>query len=150
MEQLVFDSGIREYQINGNGVLRFNPSDPNVYGRFFAAMDKIKAVENEMAKKAQALEGTEGQQEGETAVAIMCETDSRMKAILNEIFGMGNDFDKILEGVNLMAVASNGKRVVINLLDALQPIMEAGANECATGEVNAAKLNREQRRAMQR
>lgn len=150
MEQLVFDSGIREYQINGNGVLRFNPSDPNVYGRFFSAMDKIKAVENEMAKKAQALEGTEGQQTGETAVAIMCETDSRMKAILNEIFGMGNDFDKILEGVNLMAVASNGKRVVINLLDALQPIMEAGANECATGEVNAAKLNREQRRAMQR
>ena len=31
MEKLSFDTGIREYDVNGNGVLRFNPSDPNVY-----------------------------------------------------------------------------------------------------------------------
>lgn len=150
MENLIFDSGIKEFNVNGKGVLRFNPSDPNVYGRFVAAIDKIKAVETEMAGKAKALEKAGGESAGEAVIGIMCETDARMKKILNEIFGLDNDFDKILEGVNLMAVAGNGKRVVTNLLDALQPIMEAGAQACADGEVETAKLNREQRRAMQR
>ena len=79
----------------------------------------------------------------------MRETDQRIKRVLNEIFGQENDFDKILEGVNLMAVASNGQRVVSNLMDALQPIMEEGAQACVKSEVDEAKLNREQRRAMQ-
>lgn len=35
MEQLTIDTGLREYAVNGGpehggGVLRFNPSDPNV------------------------------------------------------------------------------------------------------------------------
>lgn len=150
MEQLIFDSGIKEYQINGKGVLRFNPSDPNVYGRFMAAMDKIKTVESQMTEKAKVLENTEGNNTGEAAISIMCETDKKMKSILNEIFGMENDFDAILEGVNLMAVATNGKRVVTNLLEVLQPIMEEGASACANNEVESAKLNREQRRAMQK
>lgn len=149
MEQLIFDSGIKEYQINGKDVLRFNPSDPNVYGRFVEAMDKIKAVEKKMVAKAKTIENKESQESGESVIRIMCETDRQMKAILNEIFGRENDFDKLLEGVNLMAVASNGKRVITNLIEALQPIMEQGAKACAEGEVETAKLNREQRRAMQ-
>lgn len=150
MEQLIFDSGIKEYQINGNKVLRFNPSDPNVYGRFMEAIDKIKAVENEMMEKSKVLENSSDEKTGVAAINIMCESDKKMKAILNEIFGMGNDFDNLLEGVNLMAVAGNGKRVVTNLLEVLQPIMEEGAKACATSEVESAKLNREQRRALQK
>lgn len=150
MEQLIFDSGIKEYQINGNKVLRFNPSDPNVYGRFMEAIDKIKAVENEMMEKSKVLENSSDEKTGVAAINIMCESDKKMKAILNEIFGMGNDFDNLLEGVNLMAVAGNGKRVVTNLLEVLQPIMEEGAKTCATSEVESAKLNREQRRALQK
>lgn len=37
MKQLTIDTGVQEFEINGSGVLRFNPSDPNVYNRFFAA-----------------------------------------------------------------------------------------------------------------
>lgn len=149
MEILNFDSGIKEYKINGNGVLRFNPSDPNVYGRFMEAMDKIKTVEAEAAEKAKAIEGKEGYEAGEAVIHIMCETDRKMKSVLNEIFGHGNDFNQILDGVNLMAMASNGNRVVENLIEALQPVMEAGAKACANSEVDAAKMNRAQRRAMQ-
>lgn len=149
MEILNFDSGIKEYKINGNGVLRFNPSDPNVYGRFMEAMDKIKAVEAESAEKAKAIENKEGYEAGEAVIRIMCETDKKMKAILNEIFGRGNDFNEILDGVNLMAVASNGNRVVTNLIEAIQPVMESGAKACANSEIDEAKLNRAQRRAMQ-
>ena len=72
-----------------------------------------------------------------------------MKAILNEIFGHGNDFNEILDGVNLMAVAGNGNRVVNNVIDALQPILEEGIKACADDEIAQAKLNRAQRRALQ-
>ena len=150
MEQLIFDSGIKEYQINGKGVLRFNPSDPNVYERFFDAVDKIHAVEKEMAEKAKATDVTAQEEAGAIMLKIMREMDIKIKDILNGVFGFDNDFDNILCGVNLMAVASNGNRVVVNLLEALQPIMEAGAKACADKDVAQAKLNREQRRAMQR
>lgn len=149
MEQLIFDSGIKEYQINGKGVLRFNPSDPNVYARFMDNMKKIQKVEKEMVKKAESLNRGSAIT-GEEVLALMRETDKKMKAILNEIFGHENDFDKILENVNLMAVASNGERVITNLIAALQPVMEEGAKACVGTQVDEAKLNREQRRALNR
>lgn len=148
MEQLIFDSGIKEYQINGKGVLRFNPSDPNVYARFMELVPKIHDIENEMNEKAKGID-QKAKTAGEETLRIMRETDRRIKAILNEVFGCENDFEEILEGVNLMAVATNGERVVTNLMDALQPIMETGAQACVKSEVDAAKLNRQQRRAMQ-
>lgn len=148
MEQIIFDSGIKEYRINDSGVLRFNPSDPNVYARFMNATDKIRAVEQEMAKKANALTAEGTDVSGENMVLILRETDAKIKKILNEIFGHGNDFDKLLENVNLMAVATNGERVITNLLAALQPIMEDGAKACVDTEVEAAKHNRDQRRAL--
>ena len=150
MEQIIFDSGIKEYQINKGGVLRFNPSDPNVYERFTRAVDKIRAVEQEMAAKAKILEDKQSENYGAEALKIMREADQKMKKILNEIYGGENDFDVLLENVNLMAVATNGERVVVNLLEALKPIMEEGAKVCVSQQVNEAKLNREQRRAMQR
>lgn len=149
MESLIFDSGIKEFQINGQGVLRFNPSDPSLYGRFVDAMDNIKAVEKEMAQKAKDAETKQGSELGEAMIRIMCETDKKMKAILNDVFGHGNNFDDILEGVNLMAVACNGNRVVTNLLNALHPIMEEGAKACASDAVEAAKMNRAARRSAQ-
>lgn len=148
MERLIFDSGIKEYQMPG-GVLRFNPGDPNVYARFMDATEKIRTVEQEMAAKAKILSDKGAENTGEEVLKIMRETDQKMKAILNDIFGHGNDFDKLLENVNLMAVATNGDRVISNLINALQPIMEDGAKACVSQEVKSAKLNREQRRAMQ-
>lgn len=148
MEKLILDSGVKEYQLPG-GILRFNPSDPNVYARFMESTNKIKQVEQEMAAKAKIISNKKDGNMGEESLRIMKETDTRMKAILNDVFGHGNDFDMLLEKVNLMAVAGNGERVISNLLNALQPIMESGVQACINDEVNIAKLNREQRRAMQ-
>ena len=150
MKNLFLDSGIEEFRLTPNGEpLRFNPGDPNVYARFMELTPKIKTVETEMAEKAKKIDpNADGS--GESVLMVMRETDKRMKEILNEIFGHGNDFDKILEGVNLMAVASNKKRIISNLLESLYPIMEEGARNCVDSEVDAAKLNREQRRAMGR
>ena len=141
---LKLDLGIKEYRLTENGVLRFNPSDPNVYARFLDAEKDIRAVEQEAADKAEA----ETDNTGGTAIRIMAEADGKMKDILNRIFGHGNNFHTILEGVNVLAVGTNGIRIISNLLDALTPIMEQGAKDFADGKISEAKLNREQRRAM--
>lgn len=149
MEKLVFDSGVKEYQIGESGVLRFNPSDPNVYARFMDAMDEIMGVEASLVEKARAMEVSGA--DGTEVLRLMAEADREVKRVLQKVFGPANDFDKILGGVNLLAVAGNGERVLTNLLNALQPIMVAGAEQCAQqqigGAVAKAQLNRAQRRA---
>ena len=148
MDNIIFDSGMRSFCINDSGVLRFNPSDPNVYARFMDAVEKIKSVESEQAEKAKQVD-LNAESAPEEILRIMSETDKKIKGILNNVFGNGNDFDELLEGVNLVAVATNGERVISNLIDALLPIMEAGAKACVQTEAHEAKLNREQRRALQ-
>ena len=147
MEQLIFDNGIKEYKINGDGVLRFNPGDPNVYDRFLDATDKILAVEKDMEDKGKALT----EDDGTGVLKLLAEADQKIKDTLGWVFGKGNDFDEILGGVNLMAVATNGERVITNLLNALLPVLQEGAEACAkqqVGEaVQLAQNNRAARRA---
>jgi hypothetical protein len=156
MEKLNIDLGIKSYQfVEGGAPLIFNPSDPNVYARYMNAMDEIKAVETEMAAKANSITVADDSMEskaeaGAESLRVMEETDRRMKAILNGIFGGKNNFDDILMGVNIMAVTESGDRVINSLLNALTPIMEGGAKSCVEAEVKEAKLNREQRRALGR
>lgn len=144
MDILKLDLGIKEYRLTENGVLRFNPSDPNVYARFLDAETDIRSVEQEAADKANA----ETDNIGGAAIRIMAEADGKIKDILNRIFGHNNNFHAILEGVNVLAVGSNGNRIISNLLEALTPILEQGAKDFADGKIAEAKLNREQRRAM--
>lgn len=151
MEKLNFDSGIREYKINGNGVLRFNPSDPNVYARFMDAMDQIRAVETRLVDKAKEMEtATDREESGAAVLKLMREADKETKKILSDVFGEGNDFDKILGGVNMLAVAGNGQRVITNLLEALQPIMVEGAKNCTKQQTDAAVAQAKQNRAQRR
>lgn len=149
MEKLNISVGIKRYQlVEGGALLSFNPGDPNVYARYMENIPKIKEVEQEMSAKAKTVD-VNAADAGEKTLQLMRETDIRMKEILNQIFGKENNFDEILLGVNLMAVTDSGDRVISNVLEALTPIMNSGAKSCVTTEVSAAKLNREQRRAMQ-
>lgn len=153
MQKLTIDTGVREYQVNGNGVLRFNPGDINLYNRFFEAVPRIEALGTEMSAKAAALDEAAGPAEtrGQDMFALMRDYDVRAKAMLAEVFGPGNDFDALLGGVNLMAVADNGSYVIANLLDALAPIITEGAQRSLDAKADAAArkatANRAQRRA---
>ena len=42
--ELNIDTGVEEFRVNGRGVLRFNPADPNLYHRFFAAGQSLTAM----------------------------------------------------------------------------------------------------------
>ena len=143
MEKIQFDSGLKEYRINGTGVLKFNPGDPNVYARFMEAAEKLQAIEKSLETQARKMEGEDQSQQ---AMKLLVLADRKMKDVLGWVFGNGNDFDKILGGVNLLAVCENGERVVTNLFEALQPILLAGAQAVANEETAAAVKKAKQRR----
>ena len=142
MENIQFDSGIRTYRINGEGVLRFNPGDPNVYARFLEAVEKLKAAEEELTRQAESAKETQ-------IVELMTQADRKMKEILDWVFGGDNDFGAILKGVNLLAVADNGERVITNLLQALEPVLLEGAKRCAAQQAKAAAEKANLRRSRQ-
>lgn len=147
MQQINFDNGVKAYKINEDGVLRFNPGDPNLYARFLDAADKIQEIENNMAAKGKEI----NENDGAGSLRLLAEADRQIKETLSWVFGKNNDFDEIMGGVNLMAVAGNGERVITNLLSALTPILEKGAKKCAEQQigdaVKQAQTNRAQRRA---
>lgn len=161
---LSIDTGLKEFSINGKHTMSFNPADPSLYNRFMEVTEQIYAIEDNFVKKMQSLSleaetvdlpetvDDEGFKTAKRSLAAMKEADAQMKEKLAYVFGEHNDFDEILDGVNVMAVASNGERVITNLLSALTPILEEGikkhADRKATEAVQAANLNREQRRAL--
>ncbi len=143
MEKISFDSGIRQYRMPG-GILRFNPADPNVYARFLDALEQIGSIEQTLVDDARAQSP-----DAQTLVQWMAKADKEMKECLGRVFGEENDFHKLLCGVNLMAVAENGERVVTNLFAALQPILVDGAKRCAGKKVDEAVKKARARRAAQ-
>lgn len=123
MKKIKLDTGVTAVAL-GSGTLRFHPADPNLYVRFQEAVEKLRSVENELVAKA-------ADADGQTVARLLSDADRQMKNLLDWVFGPGNDFDALLEGVNLLAVASNGERVVTNLFAALEPILVDGAKKCA-------------------
>ena len=123
MKKIKLDTGVTAVAL-GSGTLRFHPADPNLYVRFQEAVEKLQSVENELVAKA-------ADADGQTVARLLSDADRQMKNLLDWVFGPGNDFDALLEGVNLLAVASTGERVVTNLFAALEPILVDGAKKCA-------------------
>ena len=138
MEKIQFDSGVRSYRINGGGILRFNPSDPNMYSRFLEAVEKLQEAEKELTRQAETAQAQD-------IVKLMTQADEKMKNILGWVFGESNDFHKLLGGVNLLAVADNGERVVTNLFAALEPVLVEGAKRCAGQQAEKARFERSAR-----
>ena len=124
MKTIALDTGIEEFQLQGGGVLRFNPGDPNLYARFLDAEAELQTLEAEFSQQ---LEGLTGTQRAETMIRLTAETDQKVKALLNRVFGGDNDFDKALGGVNLLAATADGQRVCAKLLGALEQILTQGA-----------------------
>ena len=152
-KKLVFDDGLVRLDINGNGTLTFNPSDFNVYERFYALSKELPEIEKKYAAEVEPMpENMDSAQVAKLAGRELIrakEIDAEVKAKLSAVFGAGNDFDRLLGGINIMAFGSNGERIISNLLTALQPYIEEGVKKHANDEVAVARGNREQRRAAQ-
>lgn len=121
MEKLKFDTGVRCYKVGG-GVLRFNPADPNLYSRFLGAVEQLQTLEEELSGSR------------EDALQALCRADARVKEILAGVFGPENDLEAVFGGMNLLAVGSNGQRLLTNFIAAIEPVLHAGARRCAMAE----------------
>ena len=141
MKKIQFDTGMEEFALGG-GVLRFNPGDPNLYARFLETAEKIKDLEKSLVEQAEKCDGS-----AEALIRLLSQADMDMKQQLNHVFGQGNDFEALLQGVNLLAVATNGERVVTNLFTALEPVLLQGAQRCAGEKKAAAVAKAKTRRA---
>lgn len=102
----------------------------------------MQAIEETLGEQAKMLEETDGA----GIVQLMNKADKEMKQLLSWVFGQDNDFDSILGGLNMLAVAENGQRVITNFLSALQPILVAGAERCAQEKTQEALQKAKTRR----
>lgn len=134
MRNIEFDNGVEEFSLAGGGVLRFNPSDPNLYARFLEAEQRLRELETELNQQAQSLSGSD---KAAAIVALTARADKEVKQWLDQVFGCGNDFDKALNGVNLLSQTGNGQRVVTNLFAALEQILVEGAARFAAEKAAA-------------
>lgn len=125
MTNIQFDDGMQGYQINNGGILWFNPADPNIYTRFLQLDQKLEQLQKELSGLPDSAQQ-------------LSEADRRLKQLLGWVFGQHNDFQSLLSGVSLLAVAGNGQRVLTNFLQALEPILKQGANQCVQDLTEAA------------
>lgn len=141
MNQLEVDLGMEVFSL-GSGVLRFNPCDPNLYARFLGLDSDLEELQKQLQQ---------GLQKACDAVGVLSlleETDRRFKDLLTQVFGPENDFSRLLQGVNLLAVTGSGETVAENLLAALEPVLTQGAERFVEAQTRTAlekaRLRREQ------
>jgi hypothetical protein len=140
MNRLNIDLGVEEYALGNGSVLRFNPTDPNLYARFLQLEPQLQDLREELIR------GSEQAADGLAVLKLLADTDRKFKELLTQAFGAENDFSQLLQGVNLLATAGNGMSVAENLLAALEPVLTQGAERFARTKTEAALEKARQRR----
>lgn len=102
------DLGLQTFELPGEA-LRFNPADPGLLLRLEQLEQKLLDISTD------------------DPISF----DLEAKAVFDWVLGGYNDLDNALCGISLLAVAENGKTVLLNLLEALIPIFREGAERCA-------------------
>lgn len=146
--KLMLDDGILELDINGRGLLRFNPSDFNLYERFCRLAKELPEIEKQYVAEVEEQGEADGLELAGRELTRAKEIDADIKRRLSDVFGKENDFDQLMGGVNLMAFGRNGERVITNLLNALTPYLTDGINSHMQGAAAKAVAEAKAERAM--
>ena len=92
----------RSSRSTGAACCASTPATPNLYHRFFDLREQLAELEADLTRRTKALEETPdagARTAGE--LVLLAEYDRRIKTMLGEVFGKHNDFDALLDGVNL-------------------------------------------------
>ena len=92
MKKLNIDTGVEEFSVNGQGVLRFNPADPNLYHRFFAAGRTLNDYDAALTKALQAVEGDE-----QACEQMLRENSGLIWSIVRRYYGRGVEPDDLYQ-----------------------------------------------------
>lgn len=121
MKELVFDSGVVSYSLNGKCEVSFNPADHAFAERFYSAVDEMGKLQDEYAKKAEAL-----QEPGE-AFSLARARDAEMGKVLDGLFD-APVCDAVFDNMSLCAFA-NGFPVWLNLMLSILDEIEANIGD---------------------
>lgn len=80
MKELVFDSGVVSYSLNGKCEVSFNPADRVFAEKLYKAIDAMDALQSEYAKKGEELQGPDG------AFDLARERDAKISEVLDSLF----------------------------------------------------------------
>ncbi|MGF7145295.1 hypothetical protein HNQ56_003736 [Anaerotaenia torta] len=122
MNSLNFDSGYKEFCINGdeNRVIRFNPADYSMLKRFSDAKKNIMLAVTEIEKDVQLRKGTED--ELEEAAKLITNINEIINSQINYIFN--SDVAKTAFGNQSPISTVKGKFLFERFLDAAGPYIE--------------------------
>ncbi len=127
MPTLSFDTGVKEYDVDGRAKLRFNPSDPELYARVLDFVDKSDEIEMRYAALKEVMTGEMDEQGfpvgGVEVVTKIRQLDRELKDTLADIFGHDNDFDAIFDHRSCLAVTDTGRNILNNFFEAIAPII---------------------------
>ena len=92
MQKITFDTGIKTYQINESGVLRFNPSDPNLYKRFKDLRVEIEQIQKDYNERSKSAEtGEDAILSGANVMAVASNGELVITNFLDAMFPIVED-----------------------------------------------------------
>lgn len=111
MENLVFESGIREFNVNDKCVIRFNPTDLNF-------SEKLINTFNSLSEKQESYKARwEKTADYKEVFALASEMDAQMREAIDDVLGVGTS-NALFSDMNVYAMA-NGLPAWANLLLAI-------------------------------
>lgn len=115
---LKFDTGVVEYNLNGNAKVRFNPTDTAFVERLYKVFDDLAAKQDEFQKRIDGIG-----EDGAAMFAYASERDAEMRGLIDGLLGEGVS-DALFSGMNCYALA-DGLPVWVNLMFAISEEIEA-------------------------
>lgn len=107
MKELIFDSGLSGYNLNGKCEVRFNPTDEIFFNRFFDTLDTLSGIQDEYGKR-------EVPKTYAERFAAAQERDRKMQEAIDGLFN-APVCESVFAGVSVCAF-SDGLPVWMNLM----------------------------------
>jgi hypothetical protein len=129
MDNLVFDSGIKEFSINNDEtkIIRFNPGDPNQFKTIKEIYVQVEALRDKFTLSESDLSIPESNEEAikklEENIELVDEADRAVREIIDTAFKQPI-CDTVFGTQNIWAVAG-GKHIWENFIDALAQMCSA-------------------------
>lgn len=117
-KSLKFDTGVAEYDINGDVKARFNPTDTAFVERLYKVFDDLSGKQDEFQKRIDEIG-----EDGAAMFAYATERDAEMRGLIDGLLGAGVS-DALFADMNCYALA-DGLPVWVNLMFAIAEEIEA-------------------------
>lgn len=113
--KLIYDDGLRTYELPNGKTIRFNPTDPNIYKRCEEAYQNAKKLEDEL--KAEQVElGEDGKPKQDTAFDMVQRMDAEIRKLTD--YALNAEVSEAVYGEqSTFALVSNGDYLFVSFLD---------------------------------